>query len=350
MAGPVPQDGKWLERQAVTARTQQYYSKVLDRLLPLLNAQQVSFLDAPRVDEIITAVLQEMYFEGLDGGEGTRVLAAWAHEFPEYGRHGTLSLPHASRAARAFKRLAPARSRGPIPLSLAVATSMAAFHRKQFRQGVGMLLMFVCYLRPSELLTLLGRHVMRPVTQLLGAGAGAVPSLLVRPFEGEGSRPTKVGEFDDSVPLDAPYLQELNVVLLRLQGQTDPNRPLFPFSYVEFKECFEQCLLDASLADLNLTLYSFRHGGPSHDRALGFRNLEAIAKRGRWMTMASVRRYEKAARIQYVLNQTPAVGQRYAAACMEVIGQVLLGNRAPLPPPSVASQSSSLGAGGSTRR
>ena len=43
--------------------------------------------------------------------------------------------------------------------------------------------------------------------------------------------------------------------------------------------------------------YCLRHGGASHDRGTAFRSLAEVAKRGRWRSAASVRRYEKHGRL-----------------------------------------------------
>ena len=54
-------------------------------------------------------------------------------------------------------------------------------------------------------------------------------------------------------------------------------------------------------------LYQLRHGGASHELATGRREITALAKRGRWGSMASVRRYEKGGRLTELVSRlTPA--------------------------------------------
>ena len=87
------------------------------------------------------------------------------------------------------------------------------------------------------------------------------------------------------------------------------------------------------LENLGLHTYSFRHGGPSHDRAIKFRSLGDIQKRGRWASPASVRRYEKAGRVQKTVNAAARTARAYAQAAVRQLYGVLQGVKRPLRPP-----------------
>jgi len=300
-----------------------------------LDARGVSWYDAPLVDDTLCALLEELYFEGYDGGEAGKLMAAWSAVHPEYGPHGTLLLPHAARAAKGFRRLAPSRSRAPLPLAFACAIAMCALHERRFEEALMWLVMFVAYLRPSEALTLLCRHVLRPAPSNMGIELPTV-TLLIRPMEcslAESSRPSKTGAFDDSVPLDMPYLQEAPMALTRLAQSRPGEARLFQTSYEQMKQDLTLRCRQAGLGSLHVTTYCFRHGGPSHDRAAGLRDLSQILKRGRWAALASVKRYEKAGRVQAALNSAPAPAVEYARSCLEALGPALLGLRRPLRPP-----------------
>lgn len=52
-------------------------------------------------------------------------------------------------------------------------------------------------------------------------------------------------------------------------------------------------------------LYQLRHGGASHELLTGFRDVPGPMKRGRWKTLASVRRYEKGGRVHQQVHQAP---------------------------------------------
>ena len=82
-----------------------------------------------------------------------------------------------------------------------------------------------------------------------------------------------------------------------------------------------------------ITSYCFRHGGPSHDVSTGLRSLTSVLKRGRWSSIDSVKRYEKGGRIHRALADAAPATQRFAAASLAQLGQVLLGSRQPLRAP-----------------
>ena len=62
---------------------------------------------------------------------------------------------------------------------------------------------------------------------------------------------------------------------------------------------------------LQPTLYSLGHGGASHNRATGARDLLEIQGRGQWRAASSLRRYEKSGRLSIELEKlAPAVLRR----------------------------------------
>ena len=50
-------------------------------------------------------------------------------------------------------------------------------------------------------------------------------------------------------------------------------------------------------------LYQLRHGGASHELATGRREITALAKRGRWDSLVSVRRYEMGGRLTELVSR-----------------------------------------------
>ena len=59
----------------------------------------------------------------------------------------------------------------------------------------------------------------------------------------------------------------------------------------------------------------------------GRRDAEGIRRRGRWRTLASVRRYEKHGRMQQALARTPEQTKQYSAAVAPQIANWLRGQR-----------------------
>ena len=60
---------------------------------------------------------------------------------------------------------------------------------------------------------------------------------------------------------------------------------------------FSEATSARSLRLLRFTPHCARHGAASSDFALGLRSLEEMQRKGRWLASASVRRYEKAGRL-----------------------------------------------------
>ena len=322
----------WLEAQAVQKPTAKNYNMRVEWALEHLRFHGGSWREPHLVDQVLAECREELSFDGYGGGEASRLIAAWQDRFPEYGRQGMWSLPHAQRAAKGFRRLAPTRSRLPLPLAFACAIAMVALAEGEWLEAVAWLVMFVAYLRPSELLTLESQHIVPPPPRDLGAGVKHV-SILVRPMESRSSVPSKTGRFDDSVLLDQPYLPELSIALLRVARQRPVKSLLFPWKYTELAARLRLRVLSAGLDPAVITSYCFRHGGPSHDVSTGLRSLTAVLKRGRWSSIDSVKRYEKGGRIHRALADAAPETQRFVAASLAQLGQVLLGSRQPLRAP-----------------
>ena len=79
--------------------------------------------------------------------------------------------------------------------------------------------------------------------------------------------------------------------------------------------------------------YALRHGGASHDSLYKRRGYEDRKQRGRWRTDASVRRYDKHARLLKEINRMPVKTQEYAAQIQERLNEFLrFPRRTPAPP------------------
>ena len=74
---------------------------------------------------------------------------------------------------------------------------------------------------------------------------------------------------------------------------------LFTFEYRRFKEAFEKAQKKLALPTVFI-LYQLRHGGASHDRAKGYRNLVEVKQRLRVTADSTLRRCEAHARMQQV--------------------------------------------------
>ena len=114
----------------------------------------------------------------------------------------------------------------------------------------------------------------------------------------DGDAVTKIGLTDDTVIVGEINKERswLNDIVKELYWTTSPREPVFTIAYRRFAELIASASSAAGLDSLALTPHTLRHGGASTD-ALADIDLEFIQRRGRWMTNASTRRYEKKGRI-----------------------------------------------------
>ena len=191
-------------------------------------------------------------------------------------------------------------------------------------------LFFDCYLRPGVGCDLRLGNVVAPVRSLGYHAWVLVLSPLNQALAiGEAPRPSKTGEFNDSLKVGSPGRQWA-AKLLELLWTHAKNRgdysvasrfvKLFPFGLAEYEKVFKLALKSLKLAHLKLVPHCLRHGAPSHDIMHHLRTKREAMDRGFWRSYDSVRRYEKHGRITSQLNKL-TTDQRSAAnnavACVE---------------------------------
>lgn len=153
------------------------------------------------------------------------------------------------------------------------------------------------YFRPGEVFGFLKEDLFAPA-----AGSRsplAAPILIVAPEERLVK--SKAQTFDDSVRMDHPPW--LGGLLVTLRASRTNGEALFQIDRADLQKLWRWAF--ARLGIEGVVLYQLRHGGASGDYLEGRRSLQDIAMRGRWRTMASVRRYTKAGRVQKVLVGLP---------------------------------------------
>ena len=166
--------------------------------------------------------------------------------------------------------------------------------------ALGLMLQFLCYLRPGELVCLKRGQVVAPQS----ASFTNHWAVLLAPEEEAVT--SKTQEFDESVLIDWPGLWGLYQLLRRHVAPLSATDALWTFDHKEYNMMFARV---SELAEVNKLVphpYSLRHSGASHDSLLRRRSIEAIQKRGRWRAASSATRYDKHAR---VLKEVSKLGQ-----------------------------------------
>ena len=156
------------------------------------------------------------------------------------------------------------------------------------------------YFRPSEVIEVRAHHVhLRPASAAL---TYPLVSITICPSTAETNSPadvrTKAGKTDDTVVFgdSSSRLAGRAWVADLLAGLKRKQRGfarLFPLSLSQYEHAFNKSVLRLGLAALHATPHCCRHGGASGDAAAAHRNIADIARRGRWESAASVKRYEK---------------------------------------------------------
>jgi len=336
-----------LEAMAVSVVTQKRYLTEVRRFQKFCQKEKLEALSDTALDQCLLRYFNRMYSEGHMSHRGAKTLAAVLHYLPETaaGR----KLPRAVRALKGWIRLCPRHSRQAAPLGVWCAIAWQFREMGRPEMSLFTIIMVATYARPSELLRARKKDFVPPAS-----GVSKSWSLLLAPEE-EGT-PSKVGEFDDTVSLDADYLGEwLDVALRKFLGVRDESSA-WPFTYHEYLHAIHKA---AFLLQVVVTPYMGRHSGASIDRAraiagLGGRSLMEVKKHGRWASDRSVRRYEKHARLAQTMWEYTDVQRKLFIECEALLPAIMLGKRLPslrLPPRgSLASSSSSAGVVASGKR
>jgi hypothetical protein len=98
-------------------------------------------------------------------------------------------------------------------------------------------------------------------------------------------------------------------------------------TYAEHLADFKTVTHQLGVADVQLS--ETRHSGASIDVAKKHRNIDAVAKQGRWLSVKSLRRYERAEELNRSWNKLSAQQRTYFERCEREIAPAVLYGRLP---------------------
>ena len=284
-----------LEQAAVSAPCRARYKMLWETIRPKIEKSNGLLKDKAEVENVVCNHLEEMYMDGDDLATGRYLVAAIMYFCVALKVCGLQGLPRIRQSLNGWQKLAPAKSRLPIPFEVVALISTWAIKSGHIQIALLILLSFMLYLRPSEGLKLRCQDVVRPTRK---KGAFSMWTFILHPYE-EGV-PSKTQEFDESLQLDLAYHKEMGAALwraLNLQARA-PGDKVFSVTTSEVNELLASARDALNLGPLGvLHMYRLRHGGASHDYANGLRDLASVQARGRWQAARSVRRYQKGARL-----------------------------------------------------
>ena len=245
---------------------------------------------------------------------GEKTLAALEAEMPQFSRLGSTRLCRSHRALKGWRRLTPGHGRRALPKPVWAAVVHQLRLRQKRQMAIYVLVALSAYLRPTEGLSLRRGDMVPPAP-----GVTKHWSIII--CAEETGKLTKLGASDDSVILDSEWCLALQPAFESLTAG-DRKAPLWDFVYADLLK--ELRLIGQTLCLPELLPYQLRHSGASIERTSGVRTQADIMKRGRWRTMTSLARYERASRLAHTLLALPPHVQAYAAACEARLADIAL--------------------------
>lgn len=274
------------------------------------------------VDSKLSKRLEDLYMDGEDLSAAQYLVAAVMFFNPSLRSPGMQLLPQTKQSMKGWRRLAPEKSRLPVPWEVTAMLVQESFKEKMFHLGLHMLLMFCLYLRPSEALRLRASDIVAPAHNRKKAYQHW--TVVLNPQE--VGIPSKTFEFDESLQLDLPYHANVGIALAKFMKskRIGGSQLIFTHGTAELNDFLSDMSTKLKLTKIGpLHAYRFRHGGASHDCGNQLRDLAAIQQRGRWKTASSMRRYQKGGRLAQLFGSLPESVQSSAIQASDSLAELL---------------------------
>lgn len=301
----------FLEQKSVSTARQQSYAKSWEGFTQWAKMNRLKVETSLDIDKAAAERMNFLFFDGHDLADVHTLMAAikfFRQDIPRLG-----GLLRATAALKGFTKLEPPQGRVPIPFPV-FAMILRQIWNSHKLIALWLMMTWATCARPGEAHRLTCQDVVPPSRMtpfyvvILNSGSGPVSqskaSQKLEELEVKRPRPTsKVGELDEAVLLDQPYLLGAGALLHSLAKKGKAKDPLFNFSLKDGTEVFNQTLQDLDLVRHGINcVYQVRHRSASTDALIRFRSLVDIQKRGRWRSQRSVTRYSNGGRISQVFN------------------------------------------------
>ena len=215
----------------------------------------------------------EMLLSGKPASDFSKTRAACAHMRTDVTKAALLK--RVVKAQKGFNKLAPGASWLPMPVQVAAILANEITLALGWQAGAAIMMMFVLYLRPSDVLNLMRQGLAPPTPVVLGAKNWSVV-----PHPHEFKHSSKVGEFDVSLIFDNPEFKHLDHVWARLREACRARQPLFSFSQAQLTGHCRRACERLGLAARGLHyFYQLRHA--PHTRST-WALYQELHTRGKW--------------------------------------------------------------------
>ena len=285
--------------------TQRQYLTALTQFLAWLLEKTIASRTREQWDHLLLDRIQHLWDEGAPRALAERTIANLMWAAPSLRGKPSISFPNATAAVAGWLKQEPGMSRPPVPFIVARAIAMFLLQAKKPLHSLAIVFLFETYFRASEGLATLALSIVPPAP--MEARTRQCVAILAMPTEME--EVSKTGETDISVLLDLPRQADVGKVLIRLAATIRQMERVFPISYQELRQALMYAVAELKLDGLSISLHGLRHGGASHDRSSNERTAAEVQMRGGWRQATSVKRYEKAARLNRQLALIPEVSK-----------------------------------------
>ncbi len=315
-----------LQTHAVGKANQKRYQLAVERFSSW-NMTPLPTWSRDQMDLLLVNFLDDMFWEGEQLAQGTAMLAAVQHKWPELGRGERTSFPRSRQALQGWRRLGPARARLPFPWLVAAGAAHWMAEQSLAEMALTTVLAFICYLRPGVAAALVVEQFTPPVATLtVGGKRGPEHVWCVNLHPQEWETSSKTGTWDETVEITD--IEQWAWVELALAARMAKSRvglhawgrrttatldgvaqgePLMAETHAQWAATLREALRCLGVpAKSDPHLYRLRNGGAPHDVAYKLRSLDQVQKRGSWRSTASVARYAKPARLNEQIQAMPA--------------------------------------------
>ena len=296
---PLPPSMTFLEACAIGPQTALGYRRHAEGFAFFCASHQLD-LDTPEIlDNILVTYLNQLFLDGASRSEASQVVAGVRHFSPMISSRGGSTLPRVHRALQGWTKMAPSAQRLPIPRCLAFAAAGIMIIHHHPSMAVFVMLIYVCYLRPSECMRLVGQSLVPPIR----SQGRTFQSWGILVHDAELGIAGKTGITDESVLVD---MDDWIFPCLQALYDTRPlNTALWDFTLDEVREMFARAIDRLEATHLQAHLYGLRHGGASHDLLSRRHTLLDVKHKGRSATDGSLKRYAMATRLQKEMDKLP---------------------------------------------
>lgn len=235
-------------------------------------------------------------------------------------------MPLSRAAITAWKGSRVSKSRVGVPPEVIFRFAEFCTSSNVVEIGMVALLQYDLYARPSEVLQLRSRDLIKPVRSL-GSKWGVLFG------NAEFGERTKSGTSHDAVFADSMHRSWCQSLLKRISKSCPgKDEAVFTTTLAQYEDACRSFSRAFHLAPGIFTPHVLRHSGPSYDIIHEYRNLQQIQTRGRWAAAASVNRYRKPGRLLIQSSQLPAIFHRSSSVSLSNALATILSKWVPAAP------------------